>query len=492
MAQGDTARLYHRLTSYSAGMDFPAPPADHPLVLQDFVSNDLARWTFQSKAYPDALPRVELPREWPRVAVSATAALAGASAPAPLDLPSLARVLFLSAGVVRTTERPDGRAILFRAAGSAGGRFPQEVYVAARGVAGLDDGVYWYDPVAHALVSLARAAGGGATTLVVTGVPWRTGWRYSERGFRHIYWDSGTMLAQTFALAESAGLRPRLWTRFPDAQVTRLVGADGVHEWPVALVTLGAGAPAIESGGEAAAGTIDSAPLEFPLVTAAQRAGDMDDLGEPWEPGPALGDAPSARDLDEVILQRGSTRRMDPSATVSRELFGFALRAALRGIDVPHWIAVHGVEGMPPGLYRWPELAAPVRAGDLRDELLWVCWSQDLGHDAAFVVMGVSDLDGVDDRTYRELQLLSGIVEGRLHIAAYGLGAGASGMTFLDSEIEALLGEPAAALLFTCVGVPTYRNKGGGRPGKPTVVVTPASGMTEKGSPYGQRPLHRP
>jgi hypothetical protein len=183
---------------------------------------------------------------------------------------------------------------------------------------------------------------------------------------------------------------------------------------------------------------------------------------------------------------------MDASATVPQEVLDFGLEAALRGIDVPHWIAVHGVDGMQPGLYRWPDLTAPVRAGDLREELLWVCWSQDLGHDAAFVVMGVSNLDAVDDRTYRELQLMSGIVEGRLHIAAYALGAGASGMTFLDSEIEALLGEPVAALLFTCVGVPTYRNKGGGRPGQPTAVVTPTPGMTEKGSPYGERPLHRP
>jgi hypothetical protein len=489
MAPGDTARLYHRLTSYSAGMDFPAPPADHPLVLQDYVSNDLARWPFQSKAYE--LPRIELPREWAPVGVSATAALAGRSAAAALDVSALARVLFLSAGVVRTSDRPDGRTILFRAAGSAGGRFPQELYVVARGVGGLADGVNWYDPDNQALVGTAPPPRAGATTVVVTGIPWRTGWRYSERGFRHIYWDSGTMLAQTLALAESAGLEPRLWTRFPDRQVSRLVGADGVHEWPVALVTLEDGAPAIEPGGEAAAGTIDSAPLEFPLVTAAQRAGEMDGLGEPWLPGPPLEGEPASKELDDVLLQRGSTRRMDASATVPHEVFAFALKAAMRGIDVAHWIAVHGVEGMEPGLYRWPGLEAPVRAGNLRDELLWVCWDQDLGHDAAFVVMGVADLEALDDRTYRELQLFSGIVEGRLHIAAYALGAGASGMTFLDSEIEALLGEPVAALLFTCVGVPTYRNKGGGRPGKPAAVNTPTPGMTEKGSPYGQRPLHR-
>ena len=60
----------------------------------------------------------------------------------------------------------------------------------------------------------------------MTGVPWRTGWRYRERGFRHIYWDAGTMLAQLLALADSTGLTARLFTTFPDAEVAALVGAD--------------------------------------------------------------------------------------------------------------------------------------------------------------------------------------------------------------------------------------------------------------------------
>ena len=106
------------------------------------------------------------------------------------------------------------------------------------------------------------------------------------------------------------------------------------------------------------------------------------------------------------------------------------------------------------------------------------CWDQDLGRDAAYVVMSAIDLGGLDDRGYRAAQLASGIVEGRLHLAAYALGIGASGMTFLDTEIEPLLGEPLAGLLFTCVGVPTYRNTAGGRPGKPVSVLTPTAGET--------------
>jgi SagB-type dehydrogenase family enzyme len=459
-------------------------PIDDPRVLRDFVANDYATWPAPCKSYPDDLPAVELPRDWPEVAAPATAVLAGRhrAEAARVDLGALARVLYLSAGVVRIAERVDRPTLFLRAAGSAGGRFPLEVYVSARGVDGLPDGVHWYDPVGHALLRVGPSAEGEATTLVVTGVPWRTGWRYAERGFRHIYWDAGTMLAQTLALADSAGLGPRLWTCFSDAELTRLVGADGVQEFPVALVALGGGGPAIRLRGEAAAGVIDADPVEFPLVTQAQHAGDVEELGEPGEPWPAGapldGEPPSSPGLEDVILQRGSTRVLDPAATVSREVFEFSLAASLRGTRVPHFVAVHAVEGLEPGLYRWPDLARPLRRGLLREELLRVCWDQDLGRDACFVVMSTVDLDRLDDRGYREAQLDAGLVEGRLHLAAYALGIGASGMTFLDSEIAGLLGEPLAALLFTCVGVPAYRNKRGGRPGAPVSVVIPPSGLT--------------
>jgi hypothetical protein len=482
MQQGDAARTYHALTSLDPGRDWFAPVAD-ARVMQDFVHDDMDRRPSPAKAYSSGLPVSPLPRDLPTIETPATTVLAG-QVPAGhgvLDLGTLARVLYLSAGVVRVAERPQGR-IFFRAAGSAGGRFPLEVYVAARSVQGLDDGVHWYDPIEHALVRIGPPPGGTTTTLVVTGVPWRTGWRYAERGYRHLYWDAGTLLAQQQLLAASAGVRARLRTVFPDATVARLVGADGVHEFPLALLTLGDGDPAVHPGGEAAPGSVDGEgiPLEFPLVTQTQRAGDGDLLGAPEPAGDPLpaaieAAAPPSASLDEVILRRGSTRLMVRGAALPRTFLDFAMAAALRGISEPHFVAVHAVDDVRPGLYRWPDLAEPVRAGDLRDEMTRVCADQDLGGDASFVVLSCADLSAIDDRGYRAAQLRAGLVSGRLHLAAYALGAGASGMTFADSEIAALLGEPLAALLFTCVGVPEYRNRPGGRPGRPTTVrvVTP-------------------
>ncbi|MDQ4124399.1 MAG: hypothetical protein M3134_02205, partial [Actinomycetota bacterium] len=112
----------------------------------------------------------------------------------------------------------------------------------------------------------------------------------------------------------------------------------------------------------------------------------------------------------------------------------------------------------------------PVRAGDLREELYRVCLDQGLGRDAAFVVISAADVPSLDDRAYREAQLAGGVVEGRLHLLAYALGASASGMTFVDTEIPALVGEQLDALIFTCVGVPEYRSTPGGPPGAPTSV----------------------
>jgi hypothetical protein len=466
----------HRLTTYEPGREWDAP-IDDRRVLQDLEVNDLSRFPWFYKRYARSLPRVALPRDLPSTTAPAVAVLAGAAdiAPIDLDLPHLSRLLHLSAGVVRTTVRPYAT-WLFRAAGSAGGRFPLEVYVAVPEGRGLPAGVHWYDPYEHALLEVGPPPRGGAPTLVVTGVPWRSGWRYRERGYRHVYWDAGTMLAQALAVSDSAGIAPRLYTRFPDAAVARLVGAEGVHEWPVAVVTLGAGAPALEAIGPATAGEVDAAPVEFPLATAAQRAGDRDALGPPWDRGSPVdvaddGSAP----VENVVLARGSQRLMDAARSLPEQVLRTAMGVSMRGVAVPHRVVVHNVEGVAPGVYRWPDLVSPVRPGPLRQELYRVCLDQGLARDAAFVVIGAADVSALDDRGYREAQLAAGLVEGRLHLAAYSLGVSGSGMTFLDSEIPALLGEPLDALLFTCIGVPEYRAAAGGPPGAPTNIrqVTP-------------------
>jgi hypothetical protein len=161
---------------------------------------------------------------------------------------------------------------------------------------------------------------------------------------------------------------------------------------------------------------------------------------------------------------------MDSARGLPLEVLHACMSVAVRGVGLPHWVAAHDVGGLAAGLYRWPDLESPVRAGALRDELHRICLGQALGRDAAFVAIAAADIGVLDDRDYRAAQLAAGLAEGRLHLAAYALGASASGMTFLDSEVPLLLGEPLDGLLFTCVGVPDYPSAAGGPPGAPSRV----------------------
>ena len=389
--------------------------------------------------------------------------------PTALGIEHLSRLLHLSAGIVRTAEGRYGT-FLFRAAGSAGGRFPLELYVAVPEGTALPPGEHWYHPEEHALVPVAPPPLGEAPALVVTGIPWRTGWRYRERGYRHIYWDAGTMLSQFLAAADSAGIAARLYTRFPDADVAALVGADRVHEWPLAVVALGA-APALAATGAAIAGAIAEDPVDFPLVTAAQRAGECDSLGPAWDRGAAVeAVAGAAMPVEDVIVARSSQRLFDRARSLPSHVFETSLHVGLRGVTLPHRVAVNAVDGYAPGLYRWPDLTRPARAGALRRELYSVCAEQGLPRDAAFVVVAAARIAELGDIEYREAHLGAGLVEGRLHLLAYAFGAGASGMAFYDSDVTTFLGEPLDGLLITCVGVPEYRPKPGGPPGAPTPI----------------------
>lgn len=106
-------------------------------------------------------------------------------------------------------------------------------------------------------------------------MPSRTAWKYGERGFRHLYWDCGTLLANLLAVAEADGLGARVLLGFVDDGVSRVVGVDGVSELPLALVVVGRR----DQPSWAATVTVDPLdvdvepisphPITFPLVTQA-------------------------------------------------------------------------------------------------------------------------------------------------------------------------------------------------------------------------------
>jgi SagB-type dehydrogenase family enzyme len=503
-------RLLHELTKHGNGLHV------HDDRLVAFRRLDPANRPAPFKSYRD-LPTRPLPDDLPVSHTPAIQVLAGNPVPAKdtVDDRDLARLLFLAAGVTRVAHLSGAAAELvwFRAAMSAGNLHPVEVYVVCGELPGVPAGVYHFAPKEFGLTSLRRgdfrptlaaaaaepSVATSPATLVLTGIPWRTGWKYGERGYRHLYWDAGSMLSNLLAAGDAGGVPINVLVGFVDAEVSRLVGVDTTSEFPLALAVLGR---PVEPG---AAGPIlpaeplhvDVAPLSahpiaFPLVIDAQQAGVLpssDDVLD-WRRAP---DGPRAdsvtpahpgesRGLDEVVLQRGSTRRMRRAA-VSRELLEWGLAVAARPVPgdvdgsirplVGHHLSVHAVDGVEPGAYRWhPGGFDMLRTGDFRNQTEHLCLDQPLGGDAAFTVFHTTALDEIfaraGPRGYRAAQLIAGIASGRLSLAAFALGYGASGITFFDDMVARFFSTRESCLLVTAVGTPAYRNRPGGRPRAPT------------------------
>ena len=275
---------------------------------------------FPFKVYTE-LPALALPRDLDALGVDALAALAGPAARAAraarLHLAELAAVLYYAAGVTRKKTYPGGGEVLFRAAPSTGALYQTEVYVAAGDVEGLPPGLYHFCPGDFALRRLragdVRGALAGAAaddgvarraaTLVLTAIYWRNTWKYQARGFRHLFWDSGTLLANLLAVAGALGQAPRLLAGFVDTDVNRLLGVDPAREAALALVLLGPDGAAAPGAGALEAIHHESMPLsasevDYPLlreIHAATSLADADSVrawraaGASWSVGRGWG-----------------------------------------------------------------------------------------------------------------------------------------------------------------------------------------------------------
>jgi SagB-type dehydrogenase family enzyme len=490
-----TAREYHDRTAHS-----PASVR---------TSGHTLEWDikpFPFKIYTDLAAQV-LPRELDPVATDTFAALAGPSpAATALGLSELAAVLYYAAGVTKKKTYPGGGEVLFRAAASTGALYQTEVYVAVGDVTGLEPGLYHFCPGDFTLrrlragdvrAALAESAADDSirrrpATLVLTAIYWRNAWKYQARAYRHLFWDSGTMLANVLAVGDALGLAPRVLTGFVDADVNRLLGLDEAREVALELVALGPeGAPAPSSAPldaiQHATMPLSSSEVDYPLIHEMQAASRLDTAAavrawrsrewssptQPLSANAALVTLPPARPragrgLGETIQRRGSTRQFGHASLTAEEL-GTTLWAAARPVDadvpgslVHLYLIVNAVDGVASGSYFYrpdTHTLETLARGDFRNRSAYLCLEQPLAGDAAAVIYWLAPLDAITrafgDRGYRLANLHAGLAGGRAYLAAYAQGFGASGLTFYDGHVVEFFSPHAAgkdAIFVTALG----------------------------------------
>ncbi len=465
------------------------------------------------KLYDVPLDETPLPSELNRTGVPVGEALPDESRQlaegADLTLPKLASVLQLSAGITKRL-RAGGGYMYFRAAACTGALYHIDLYVVTGPLSDLPAGVYHYGAHDNTLrrlregdfrAAMMEAAGlerTPAAMVVYTSTFWRNSWKYQSRTYRHAFWDSGTVLAHSLAAARANSLRAHLVTRYADAAVNDLIGVDAETEASVALLPLGAGSDARPVDAPARLDIPVVPPsrnsIDYPLIREAHAATTLDrpaPADSPTRPREGSGTSggnlipvnegePLTRTLEDTVLQRGSSRRF-AREPIRLSSLAAMLDAAARpvgpdGVDAGEvfndlYVIANAVEGLAEGIYRYQpsqRSLEPVRISETRELATHLDLDQPLGGDAAADLYFIADMPAVLDRWgargYRTAHLDASIRAGRVYLAAYALGLGATGLTFYDDEVvEAVGAGPGSAVTFlVAVGVPWRKRSAGG------------------------------
>jgi SagB-type dehydrogenase family enzyme len=455
------------------------------------------------KLYP-GLEAIPLPADLPVTQVPALLAMSHPSettvtTPLP-TLHDLAYVLLYAAGVTRRRVYPGHGEMLFRAAACTGALYHIDLYLTVCDLPGLRAGLYHFDPHDFALRQLRQgdyrqvlveASGNDpalqeAPVIVIVGDTfWRNSWKYRARAYRHSFWDAGTILANLLATARVRTLPAHLTLGFADAPVNALLDVDTNREVALCLVGLGAAAPPLAAAPPVEPLYLEVAPLsseehDYPAIRIMHAASSLEspkDAAE-WRGAtletpfsPATGDlfplCPDAVDrlppaaLEDVIRRRGSTRQFAHQPLSLTQLSNVLVRATqpipadclaapgTRFNDL--YLIVNAVADLPSGAYVFhPQEQALelLRPGDFRLQAGALALGQELAADASVAVFCLCDLlailEGFGNRGYRATQLEAGILGGRMYLAAYAQGFGASGLTFFDDDVTAFFSPHAA------------------------------------------------
>lgn len=349
-----------------------------------------------------------------------------------------------------------GEPIYLRAAPSAGGLYPSEIYLIAKGNTLLKEGLYSYQPKTHSLVHfwendvweiLKEACFNHPAfektdlALITTAIFYRSAWRYEDRAYRRIFLDTGHLLANIELCAAMTGYRPYLIGGFQDITLNELLYLDPEQEGVLTVIPL-----------------IDFQKATFPLppsITALPSSIDTNypDLVE----GELLGYLHQSTEISDIEgeideFQKGTIntgedgynfpfclkvslktqpihwgdqllglegtllRRRSTRAYTGGEITLDELKALIhftyhpeayenQGLDkqpdffdlnlLETFIAVSGVTGLEEGCYYYARHAQElrqIRFKNFRRELHYLCLGQELGRDSSAIIFQTADL----------------------------------------------------------------------------------------------------
>jgi SagB-type dehydrogenase family enzyme len=497
-----TATDYHRATSYRRHRLTP-----HTL--------DWAHQPVPTKRYPD-LPRVPLDRRAKLPAVDyvdlmnrrLTIESSGSGA---LDSQTLSTAFRLTHDITARAVHA-GTPFYYRSVASAGALNPFEIYLAVHHLDGIDPGVYHYDLFDFSLTTLRHGPVAElppvgrpvSATFYLTGIFFRSAWKYRNRAYRYVLLDAGHLLENLRLALGALGICFSIHLDFDDERAATLLGLDSQREGCLACVHLHDGDAGTKKSGKAnplrplsaeilQASTVSEKEVAYGDILSIHRSGNGVDhtFADALPAMDVLGNQPSSwvdlnvpdhlepADYARVLRQRRSRRNF---IAAPASLDGFmtfvdlmthamgaasSMPSACRSTITLGFLVGAGMP-IPPGFYLLDPAAhrlGRVSDGRLTESMAAACLDQMWLKHAALHVLFMTDLADLDrnwgPRGYRYAMIEAGRLGQQAYLAATASGWGACGIgAIYDREAADLLGLAADGALLYLVGagpVKTHR-----------------------------------
>lgn len=371
--------------------------------------------------------------------------------------------LYHIAGLTAKKSYPSGEYYL-RINPSAGALYPNELYFQARGVEGIEDGVYHYEVSSSSLTLLQGITDdegmesyfGYKTAMkgylfLVSAVYYRSSWKYKNRAFRYCLLDGGHLLG---SIEASALLKPhavQIVYTIDREKLNHMFGFEG-REWMLAGCSM-----AVPMQGQ------EVSPLEFSLPY-------VDGSGT-FEPNLLIEQAyretmklesckrevkaPKftyhTEKLQETIFTRRSQRGFQEGA-ITKGQFNYIMDAIHQPVlsdcdeEVSVYVVINRVLDMPLGLYKEGEY---IKYGDFARKAGYLSleqYSLSMQGAAAFFLTSKA-------KNYQALYQKAGIIGHRLYVASLYLGIGCSGIgAYYDDEVNDFVENDEMVLYALAIG----------------------------------------
>lgn len=426
----------------------------------------------------------------------------GNSSSKKISLDDLSSLLLLGFNITAVT-RFQEKNFYYRCMPSAGALYPNEIYIAVYDVQGIEPGVYHYMIKEKVLVPIREGSCQSnlasfvpllsekkiSASLIISGIFFRTTWKYRKRGYRYVLNDAGHLVENIYLSGLFSGFDSFVSYDFNDDRLNEFMGFDSRKEVSLAIMHFPGENESVDLSGPStqierlseemiSASKVSKGEIDYRDILSIHSKGnviyDNADVIErvDWVEGIDIPDIDARPDMlgyPETILKRRSKRNFITEQIPAGD-FSLMLHLLCDCFDSEAGGNMHGsmpsvgflannIEGYENGYY----LIDPIKrrtklmdGGSFSSLSSAICLNQQWLENAAVHFLFMADLAETDRlfgaRGYRYLMMNAGRLGHRVYLGATSLGLGSCGIGALfDFEAQEMLDLPENTFLLYLV-----------------------------------------